>query len=418
MTTQPTLTHAMERSASPLAAAPVVNGLLALYTGVLSSQTPGWELLESKEGEMVQVPFEGSYASKGGRIQSPWIDLDKPAGIPAYYRMTFSAQTDAQCYWWVDFQDGEGNPLPDVNSAVYAGETEQAYDQMIYVMGAAARIRLAFQSKTGVQVRDLAVQRVAEAEAAAWCDSLYAKLPQLDFVPPADAFAKLPRTAAALKSGAPWRVVMLGDSIQNDSFNSIFQALVKRDFPKSNLDFTISVRGSTGCWHYQEPAHFQDYVARHKPDLLLIGGISNRVGGEDDAANREAIRRVIRQAQALGCEVALLSPPHSVDWRPADSAASGAPLPVATWTEETRDPKGERRLVWTPYRDIARECGITFWNLTVPTADAIAASRKPHGWFNRDYVHNNDRGKQLIGRVLQRHFQDALPREGEEVSAE
>ena len=63
-------------------------------------------------------------------------------------------------------------------------------------------------------------------------------------------------------------------------------------------------------------------------------------------------------------------------------------------------------------------CGITFWNLTVPTADAIAASRKPHGWFNRDYVHNNDRGKQLIGRVLQRHFQDALPREGEEVSAE
>ena len=54
----------------------------------------------------------------------------------------------------------------------------------------------------------------------------------------------------------------------------------------------------------------------------------------------------------------------------------------------------------------------------MPTADAIAASRKPHGWFNRDYVHNNDRGKQLIGRVLQRHFQAALPSEGEEVPAE
>ena len=154
MTTQPTLTHAMERSASPLAAAPVVNGLLALYTGVLSSQTPGWELLESKEGEMVQVPFEGSYASKGGRIQSPWIDLDKPAGIPAYYRMTFSAQTDAQCYWWVDFQDGEGNPLPDVNSAVYAGETEQAYDQMIYVMGAAARIPVQHLLQIGTKRRE------------------------------------------------------------------------------------------------------------------------------------------------------------------------------------------------------------------------------------------------------------------------
>ena len=112
MTTQPTLTHAMERSASPLAAAPVVNGLLALYTGVLSSQTPGWELLESKEGEMVQVPFEGSYASKGGRIQSPWIDLDKPAGIPAYYRMTFSPRpTPSATGGWIS-RTGRGIRFP------------------------------------------------------------------------------------------------------------------------------------------------------------------------------------------------------------------------------------------------------------------------------------------------------------------
>lgn len=407
MTIHTAMKNAMKRGASPLAAAPAVNGLLALYVGTLSGQTPGWTLLESKEGAMVQVPFEGSYASKGGRIQSPWIDLDKPAGASAYYRLTFSAQTDAHCYWWVDLQDGEGNPLPDINSAVYAGESEQAYDQMVYVMGAAARICLAFQSAAGVQVKDLAVKRVTEAEAAEWCDPLYAKLPPLDFTPPADAFARLPRTAAALKSGAPWRVVMLGDSIQNDSFNSIFQALVKRDFPKSNLDFTISVRGSTGCWHYQEPAQFQNYVARHKPDLLLVGGISNIRSGKTLAEEVEEIRSVIRQAQALGCEVALLSPPHSVDWRPADPAAPDAPLPAATWTEKTPDPNGELRLIWTPYQDAARECGIAFWNMTVPTADAIAASRKPHGWFNRDFIHNNDRGKQIIGRVLQRYFQTA-----------
>ena len=75
--------------------------------------------------------------------------------------------------------------------------------------------------------------------------------------------------------------------------------------------------------------------------------------------------------------------------------------------EMTLDQKGGRRLRWTPYRDLAKECDVAFWNLTVPTADAIAASRKPHDWFNRDYVHNNDRGKQLIGRVLQRYFQQA-----------
>ncbi len=386
---------------------PADDGVLAHYAGILSGATPGWVLLEATAGELTHVPFEGSYASKGGRIQSPWIDLDKPVGSAAFYSLTFSAQTDAQCYWWVDFEDASGNPLPDVNSAVYAGVAEQAYNPMVYIMGAASRMRLAFQSQAGVTVRDLAVRRVTTEEAAAWCDQTYAGLPRIDDVPATGSFAQLPRTAAALRDGTPWRIVMLGDSIQNDSFNSVFQSLVKRDFPNSALDFVISVRGSTGCWHYADPVHFEDYVSRHQPDLLLIGGISNRLGVDGDEAPREAIRRVIAQAQAVGCEVALLSPPHSVDWRPFDEAHPEATLPSLAWTEETRDAKGARRLVWTPFRDLARECGVAFWNMTVPTANAIAGSGRPHDWFNRDVVHNNDRGKQLIGRVLQRYFQSA-----------
>lgn len=381
---------------------------LVRYAGEITSATPGWELMASEAGKMVQVPFEGSYASKGGRIQSPWIDLDKPTGAPAYYRLVFTAKTAGHCYWWVDFQDAEGHPLPDINSAVYAGADEQVYDQMIYVMGAAASLRLAFQSAAGVAVRDLAVRRVSDAEAAAWCDRIYGALPPLDFEPPADAFARLPRTAAALREGRPWRVVMLGDSIQNDSFNSVFQSLVKRDFPESQLDFVISVRGSTGCWHYQAPENFPAYVARYKPDLLLIGGISNiRPESGTVQENFADAARVVEQAQALGCEVALLSPPHSVDWRPFDPAHPEAALPAMIWSEETLDPKGSQRLRWTPYRDFARERGIAFWNVTVPTADYLAASCKPHDWFNRDFIHNNDRGKQIIGRVLQRHFRTA-----------
>jgi hypothetical protein len=42
--------------------------------------------------------------------------------------------------------------------------------------------------------------------------------------------------------------------------------------------------------------------------------------------------------------------------------------------------------------------------MTSPTADYIASSEMPYGYFNRDYVHNNDRGKQIIGRVLQHYF--------------
>ncbi len=381
---------------------------LVHYEGEITGATPGWELMASEAGKLVQVPFEGSYESKGGRIQSPWIDLDKEAGVPAYYRLEFTAKTTDHCYWWVDFQDAAGQSLPDINSAVYAGGGEQVYDQMIYVVGSAAKMQLAFQSTTGVAVRDLAVRRVSDAEAAAWCDRVYTALPPLNFEPPADAFALLPRTAAALREGKPWRVVMLGDSIQNDSFNSVFQSLVKRDYPESKLDFVISVRGSTGCWFYENPENFAEYVAKHKPDLLLIGGISNiRAESGTVQENFDAIQRVVEQAQALGCEVALLSPPHSVDWRPLDIAKPEAALPAMAWSEETLDSKGIRRLRWTLFRDLAQECGIAFWNITVPMVDYVAASCKPHDWFNRDTVHNNDRGKQIIGRVLQCYFRTA-----------
>ncbi|MEI8352532.1 MAG: SGNH/GDSL hydrolase family protein, partial [bacterium] len=202
-------------------------------------------------------------------------------------------------------------------------------------------------------------------------------------------------TAAALKNGTPWNVVMLGDSIVNDSFNSVFQALIQRDFPKSRVRFIPSVRGSTGCWFYQDPTNFTDYVTRHKPDLLMIGGISNLL---KDPANVPAgmakVEAVINQAKQLGCEIVLMSPACSIDWRP------GSPTPPS-WNENTL---ADGRLTWSPYGALAGKCGIAFWNMTVPTADYMAKSGKPHNFFNRDFIHNNDRGKQIIGRVLQRYF--------------
>ncbi len=378
---------------------------LVRYEGRIGEQTQGWQFLEAKAGTKVYVPFEGVYESKGGRMQSPVIPLDKPAGKPAYYSLAFKARTRGHCYWWVDLFDATGQWIPDINSAVYPDAADDNYSQMIYVQGHAAGIQLAFSSASGVAVSDIALRRVSRETAAAWCDDVYAQLPPLAFTAPADAMQRLPGTTAALKDGRPWKVVMLGDSIMNDSFNSVFQALVKRDFPRSNLDFVCSVRGSTGCWYYQNPTNFAAYVTRHQPDLLMIGGISNLNEDKDDIPNgMKKVGRVIDLARAIGCEVVLLSPPHSVDWRPFDAENPGADLPVATWSEATLDPGGARRLLWSPYERQARLSGIAFWNITAPTADYVARSRKPHGYFNRDTIHCNDRGKQIIGRVMREYF--------------
>lgn len=68
MTIQSALKKTMERGASPMAAVPVVNGLLALYAGTLSSQTPGWNLLESKAGSAATAQQEASRDRLGRSI--------------------------------------------------------------------------------------------------------------------------------------------------------------------------------------------------------------------------------------------------------------------------------------------------------------------------------------------------------------
>ena len=78
------------------------------YAGAITDSTPGWGRLVSEAGIRILMPFEGNYASKGDRIQSPWINLNKVAGAPAYDRLTFTAKTDDHGYGWVDFQDTKG----------------------------------------------------------------------------------------------------------------------------------------------------------------------------------------------------------------------------------------------------------------------------------------------------------------------
>ena len=156
------------------------------YDGPLNRH--GWKFLESKAGEMVYVPFEGYYESKGGRVQSPIVKLNKKAGEPAYYSVEFKAKAKDHCYWWVDLFDAQGKPLPDINSAVYPTDDEVAYKEMIYVQGKADAMQLAFISKEGVSVQDIVVKKVSAKEAAEWCDALYRDMPKLKFTEQAPAF--------------------------------------------------------------------------------------------------------------------------------------------------------------------------------------------------------------------------------------
>lgn len=374
---------------------------VANFLGPVDSHS-GWHVVNSEEGKVVYIPFEGYYESKGGRVESPKFALDKTSDENAWYSLSFSAKSDIDGYWWVDFYDKDGNSLPDVNSRLYANGDWQAYDVVVPTRPEAVTAQIAFVSKKGAFAKDVKMRRISEKEAAQWCDKLYATLPQLDYVVPKNVWAKLPKSMNAMNSANEFRIVFLGDSIMNDTWCGNFGALLKRDFPRANLKLYLSVRGSTGCWYYHEKEHFEEYVAKYCPDLVVIGGISNWLGSEKSSAKEaeDWMVETIGHCKAIGAEVVVCTPPPSYEFRKDENAV---PFDFSLCEES-----GMQHLRWDFHKNAAKRTGVQLWDLTTGPCETIARSGKPLNWFKRDAAHNDDRGKQLIAQTMAAYFRAAV----------
>lgn len=217
-------------------------------------------------------------------------------------------------------------------------------------------------------------------------DAIYSGMEPVTFEPSPDRWQRLPRTMKLLQEGPELRIVMLGDSIVNDTAHSKYELLIDRLYPKCKVVKTVSVRGSTGCWWYKEEGRVEEHVLRHRPDLLMIGGISQR-------NDIESIQSVIRQARAAKPEIEVF----------LMTGAFGRydPETHKEWTYDV-DPKGEG------YRSrlfrLATEENAEFLDMRGPWGKYIRDSKRAQGSFMRDPVHANDRGKQILGRILERYF--------------
>jgi hypothetical protein len=217
-------------------------------------------------------------------------------------------------------------------------------------------------------------------------DAIYAAMDPIVYEPPAGRFAYIPRTMSKLRDGGELRMVLLGDSIMGNTSGSSFELLLMRDYPKCKIVKIPSLRSSTGCKYYREENRVQDYVLKHNPDLLVIGGISN--GGD-----AEAVRSVIRQVRARkpDTEVLLLTP---VFGSPRDEH-------IRTYTREIDTTKSNFRF---NMKNVAAEEKCAFFDMTGPWWAYIQNSGKTYGWFMGDAVHANNRGCQTIGRLLEIWF--------------
>ena len=241
----------------------------------------------------------------------------------------------------------------------------------------------------GFLVNGTVENRLAGLSGLERIDAIYSRMDPIRYNGPKDRFDNIPKTMAKLRNGGELRMVLLGDSIMGNTTASQFEQLIMRDYPKCKIVKIASLRSSTGCKYYQDDNRVEDYVLKHNPDLLVIGGISN---GSDKAAS-EAVRSVIKQVRAKQphVEVLLLTP---VFGSPRDAH-------IKNWTYEIDPTTDNFRF---GMQQVAKEENCAFFDMTAPWYQYVLDSGKTLGWFMGDAVHANERGCQIIGRLLEQWF--------------
>jgi lysophospholipase L1-like esterase len=223
---------------------------------------------------------------------------------------------------------------------------------------------------------------MASMDPLARIDSIYTGMKPVTWKAPETRWTNLEKTKAKLEKGPALTMVMLGDSIIGDTCGSNFELLVGRDYPKCAVKKVMSVRGSTGCWYYKDAEPLEQYVLRHSPDLLVIGGISQR-------GDIEAIRSVIQQTRAKfpNVEVLLLTP--TFGGPQSDYVKNFTPQP---------DKKAYAYRADLQELAVQEKCG--FFDMTAPWYDYMKNSGYAQDSFKRDPIHANERGKQILGRLM------------------
>jgi len=212
-------------------------------------------------------------------------------------------------------------------------------------------------------------------------DQIQAEMVKGQFTPPPADSQYLVRTRRVLIEGGKLNIMAIGDSIVNDTMRSGWVAKLRQAYPKADITASVYVRGGGGCQHYKEEDRIGRFVVPRKPDLVFIGGISQK--------DIESIREVIVQLRTALPDVEVL---------------------LATGTFGTADPRVPEELARAahsgtgPYgaalKQLAAEQKCAYLDMTTPWAEYIRSSGVHPHTFYRDVVHANEFGEQILCKIL------------------
>jgi lysophospholipase L1-like esterase len=214
---------------------------------------------------------------------------------------------------------------------------------------------------------------------------IQAAMPKGKFKAPKTDWKHLQQTREKLRNGGELRLMAVGDSIVNDTMRSGWVAKLQEAYPKAGTKATVYVRGGGGCQHYREDQRVDRFIVPKQPDLVLLGGISQK-----DIAS---IQEVVHQLRAKLPAVEIL---------------------LFTGAFGTADPRDPRALANAPHsgtgpyglalKQLAEKENCAFLDLTTPWAQYIVSSGEHPHRFYRDPVHANEYGEQILGKVMISYF--------------
>lgn len=212
--------------------------------------------------------------------------------------------------------------------------------------------------------------------------TIQARMPAGAFTAVRADWRHLPRTRKALTEGGNLHILGLGDSIINDTLRSGWVALLREAYPKASIKATGYVRGGGSCKHYRAESRVQTWLLPLKPDLVIIGGISQ---GKDYAAIRDVVGQI--RAALPGCEFLFTTGVFgSADPR------SDAAMAAAQHSGTSDYGRGLKAL--------ADELGCAYFDMTTPWIQYVRSSGLHPHLFYRDRVHANAFGEQILAKIM------------------
>lgn len=137
--------------------------------------------------------------------------------------------------------------------------------------------------------------------------------------PAPTAAARLPKTLAKLKSGAPLRILAWGDSVSTyGRYQSMFVGRLRQRFPAAQIELVTEAWGgrSTGSYLKEPPGsphNYREKVLGAKPDLIISEFVND--ASLNPAQVDERYGQLLQDFKQAGAEWIILSP-HYVrpDW--------------------------------------------------------------------------------------------------------